>query len=102
MIPDKVKVAGIDYTVKQLPFVEIDGDRNYQGACRPRSCEIEVQDSLSDQRKEEIFIHELTHAIFFESELDSDEEGHTEEVVKRISRVLYQVLKDNKLYFGES
>lgn len=100
-IPSSVRVAGIDYSVNIVPFVDIDGNRNYQGVCRANKCQIEIIDQLTEQRKEEVFVHELTHALFFESELNNDEEGHTEEVVKRISRVLYQVLKDNKLYFGE-
>lgn len=93
MIPDKVNVVGIDYQIKEVPFIEIDSNRNYQGACRYGETTIEILDSLSVSRKEQVFIHELTYAIFNEAGYDEQDE----DVINRIAIVLYQVLKDNNL-----
>ncbi|WP_273129975.1 hypothetical protein [Bacillus weihaiensis] len=96
MIPNKIKVAGIDYAVLLKNFIEINGDRNYQGSCSYVDSEIEVLDGLSEDKKEQTFIHELTHAIFHEAGFKEQDE----DMVNRVGIVLYQVLKDNKLYFG--
>ncbi|HGO9422667.1 TPA: ImmA/IrrE family metallo-endopeptidase [Bacillus cereus] len=82
-------MAGIRYKVKQAEQLILDGEP-LQGICRFDKTNIEVLKHLSDDRKREVLIHELTHAIFNESELMQDEE-----VVTYLARVLYQVLKDN-------
>lgn len=97
MIPNKVKVAGIEYVVEFPEFVEIDGSRNYQGSASFRQDKIKVLNSLSKQRQEQVFVHELVHAIFNEAGYEEDDE----DMVNRLGIVLYQVLKDNKIYFGE-
>jgi len=96
-IPSSIRVAGIDYDVIEKDFVEIDGNRNYQGSCCYTKAKIELLNSLSKDRKEQVLIHELVHAIFNEAGFDNQEE----DVVNRLSIVLYQVLKDNNLYFGD-
>ncbi|RYI25211.1 hypothetical protein EVU96_24795 [Bacillus infantis] len=95
-MPEFVKVAGIDYVVEFEDYIEIDGSRNYQGVCRFRDAKIGILDSLSSTRQEQIFCHELTHAILNECGFDEQDE----DMVNRFSIVLYQVLKDNKLHFG--
>jgi hypothetical protein len=98
LLPQNVKVGGLKYKIVEKSFVEIGHSRNYDGACDYGNTTIEILDSLSDSKKEEVFIHELTHAIF-ENAGYSD---HDEEMVDRLSKVLYQVLKDNHIYFGVS
>ncbi len=95
MIPNKVKVAGIEYKVNEKPFIEINGSRNYQGACFYPNTEIEILSDISQERKEQVFVHELTHAIFNEAGFDEQDE----DMVNRLGIVLHQVLKDNQLTF---
>jgi hypothetical protein len=95
MIPKKVNVAGVHYSVKEKTFIEIAHNKNYLGLCSYNDTEIQVLDSLSNERKKEVFVHELTHAIFNEAEFDEQDE----EVISRVGRVLYQVLKDNDFGF---
>lgn len=97
MIPNKVKVAGIEYTVAEKDVVEIGENKNYQGACRFVTSEIEILNSLSESRKEQVFVHELVHAILNEAGYDE----HDEDMVNRVGIVLHQVIKDNYLYFGD-
>ncbi|WP_257008447.1 hypothetical protein [Shouchella clausii] len=92
-IPEKIKVAGVVYDVIKRPFIEIDSNRNYQGACTYQDTEISILDDLSDERKEDVFFHELTHAIFYEAGYEEADE----EMVNRIGKVLHQVFKDNDL-----
>lgn len=88
---DKIKVGGVEYKIKQKQFVEIDEDRNYQGCCDYRRTEIQVLDSLSNERKEDVMWHELTHAIFYEAGFEDQDE----DMVNRVAKVMAQVVKDN-------
>ncbi|MDF2790813.1 MAG: hypothetical protein K0S80_3914 [Neobacillus sp.] len=96
MIPSKVRVSGIEYSVEHKDLIEINGNRNYQGACRYDESKIEIMNGLSETKKEQVFTHELVHAIFNEAGFDEQEE----DTVNRLGIVLHQVLKDNKIYFG--
>ena len=91
MLPDKVKVAGIEYTVEQVSFVEIDGSRNYNGVCWYDQTKIELIDDISAERKKEVFVHEMLHAIFNEAGYDEQDE----DMIVRVGKVLHQVLRDN-------
>lgn len=97
MIPNNVIVSGINYTVIEKPFVEINGSRNYQGGCFYTDCKIELSSDLPKTRKEQVFCHELVHAIFNEAGFDDQ----NEDMINRLGIVLYQVLKDNKLHFED-
>jgi len=48
---------------------------------------------LSESRKEQTFVHELTHAIFYEAGVEEQDE----DMINRVSLVLHQVLKDRHL-----
>jgi Zn-dependent peptidase ImmA (M78 family) len=96
-IPQSVKVAGINYTVEETEYVEIHHDKNYSGSCDYVKAEIKILKDMDIQRKEETFIHELTHAIFHEAGYNE----HEEEMVNKVSKVLYQVLKDNNIGEGK-
>ena len=56
---------------------------------------IDIEPSMSESKKEQVFVHELVHAIFNEAGYDEQDE----EMVNRLSIVLYQVLKQNDLKF---
>lgn len=84
-----VKVAGINYSVENIK--DLMADHNVYGQVTYHNNKITMDDSLASQRQESVFIHELFHAILFEAGYDD----HDEEMVRRISNVLYQVLKDN-------
>ncbi|MCT7670051.1 MAG: hypothetical protein N4R98_03180 [Lactobacillus iners] len=50
---------------------------------------------MSEERKQQTLIHELTHAVFSETGFTEQDE----ETVTRLSSVLYQVLKQNPHIF---
>ena len=76
-IPKKLKVGGVDYSVKQ---VEHCGTNDDFGLWRPQGIiEIATQAGgyeVSESQKKQTFLHELTHAILFtmgKDELNEDE-----------------------------
>lgn len=88
-----IKVGGVGYKVNQVPFIEINGDRNYLGSCDFENQLIQVTSGLESGRKGQILTHELVHAIFNEAGFSE----HDEDMVNRLGIVLYQVIKDNDL-----
>ncbi|MGM0973398.1 MAG: ImmA/IrrE family metallo-endopeptidase [Bacillota bacterium] len=94
MIPDKVKVAGIEYQVKEIEDMEEQFD--HLGQILYTRGLIKLDKSLSQDRKEQVFIHELLHGCFYEAGFEEQDE----DMINRVGIVLYQVLKDNQLYFG--
>lgn len=98
MFPNKIQVGGIGYAVQTVPFVEIDQNRNYQGACRPRLAVIEVLNDLAEDRQKQVLAHELIHAMMFEAGIND----HDEDMVERLGIVFHQVLKDNDFTFMRS
>jgi len=50
---------------------------------------------MSESKKEQVFVHELVHAMWNEAGYNEQDD----EMVNRLSIVLYQVLKHNDLKF---
>lgn len=87
-----VRVGGMDYRIIiQEYFKSSDDDRNLWGLCDYEQQLIYIRESLSNQKKKQVLVHELTHAILHEAGYKEQDE----ELVERFSLVLHQVLKDN-------
>ena len=93
MLPERVKVAGIAYDVIETEHME--RDFNNLGQILYNRGIIKVDSDLAQDRKEQVFVHELLHACFYEAGIEEQDE----DVINRVSIVLYQLLKDNKLHF---
>ena len=94
-LPKEVLVAGTVYNVESKPYVEFNDNANALGCCTYDKATIEVKSEMSEERVEEVFVHELMHAIMYEAGYDE----HDEDLVNRSAKVLYQVLKDNSFNF---
>lgn len=96
-IPKTVKILGLNWKV--IESKAIAEHNNLFGATHNRREIIYIDPDTSDQRKEETFIHEITHALFSNMGLSERfrKENLEEEIVTTISSGLYQVLKDNNL-----
>lgn len=94
MIPNKVKVAGIDYEVREVE--ELDFDPMHLGDCIYQQSLIRIKQGMSKDKKEQTFVHELLHACFHEAGFDEQDE----DTINRVAIVLHQVLKENRLFFG--
>ncbi|MCK1248878.1 phage protein [Streptococcus pseudoporcinus] len=89
---NEIQVAGMIYIVKvQEHFKAYDDDRNLWGYCDYEQQIIYIRESLSKQKKRQVLIHELTHAILNEAGYKEQDE----ELVNRFSIVLHQVLMEN-------
>lgn len=91
MIPAKVKVAGIEYEVIEVNKME--EQFNQLGQILYTKGLIKLDKELAPDRKEQVFVHELLHACFYEAGFEEQDE----DMVNRLGIVLYQVLKDNHL-----
>lgn len=92
---DKVNVAGIDYNVELHEYDEESNGNNTMGRCDHLKAVIKLNQNMSEQVINQTFIHELTHAIYWQAGFGDEQSGTEEDVVNRMSIVLYQVLKDN-------
>lgn len=93
-IPDKVKVGGYWYEIRKgYQFTEqadLLGQADHDGLVIRLSDKDATGRDMPEQKKEEVFIHEILHcidAVYNSAKLD-------EEIVERIAEGLYQVLKD--------
>ena len=76
-IPNKLKIGGVDYSIKHVEHCGMNDDF---GLWRPEGI-IEIANQaggyeVSDSKKRQTFLHELTHAILFamgKEELNDDE-----------------------------
>ena len=76
-IPNKLKIGGVDYSIKHVEHCGMNDDF---GLWRPQGI-IEIANQaggyeVSESKKMQTFLHELTHAILFtmnKSELNDDE-----------------------------
>lgn len=91
---ERVKIGGITYDIHYVE--EIPNRDAYVGYCDSERSVIYVQiKGTSEQRQKQTLIHEITHAILYESGYNN----HEEEMANRVGIVLYQVLKDNNFSF---
>ncbi|MFB1100896.1 ImmA/IrrE family metallo-endopeptidase [Terribacillus sp. JSM ZJ617] len=89
MIPTNVIIGGMNYTVKEVE--DLTADNDIYGQVTYHNNKISIDEYMADERKEAVFVHEMFHAVMFEAGYDEQDE----EMVRRVSNVLYQVLKDN-------
>ncbi|WP_394404837.1 ImmA/IrrE family metallo-endopeptidase [Streptococcus sp. 20-1249] len=89
---DEIKVCGMTYAVEVKEYFKAhDDERNLWGYCDYEQQKIYIRESLSEQKKKQVLIHELTHAILHEAGYKEQDE----EFVNRFSIVLHQVITDN-------
>jgi Zn-dependent peptidase ImmA (M78 family) len=92
---NSVKIAGVKYQVKfREKMLE---DFGTLGLCDYNNTIIYLDPTLSPERMQQVFIHELVHGILFEAGFDDQDE----DFVNRVGIVLHQVLKDNQLFVEE-
>ena len=76
-IPNKLKIGGVDYSIKHVEHCGMNDDF---GLWRPQGIIENANQAggyeVSDSKKRQTFLHELTHAILFamgKEELNDDE-----------------------------
>ena len=88
-IPKTLKIGNVTYTVGNLQTDN--AKRMGSSHCQEQS--IKIKDSLSKDKKEETFIHEIVHQIL--DIADFEQESDDEKLVTCIANGVYQVFKEN-------
>jgi hypothetical protein len=84
MIPERIKVQGIWWTIRFTNDISNSGETDYD------TQEIMIRDTLSPEMKEAVFLHEIFHTI--NTTIDHP-------FADSLALQLYQVLKDNHIAF---
>ncbi|HGN7070406.1 TPA: hypothetical protein ACKW4L_000605 [Staphylococcus aureus] len=87
----EINVCGVKYKIVQLE--DVDNNPSCLGLCIYKDSLIQLKRGLSFERKKKILIHELLHAMMYESGY----EEHDEELVNNLSIVINQVISQNDI-----
>lgn len=96
--PKSLNVGGLSFEIKQSKEVSREG--HSYGSTHLYTQHIFLDPELSQQKKEQTFIHEILHAIWNQYGLARNEkftEKDEELIVDSLANGLYQVLKENGL-----
>jgi len=98
VIPDKIKVGGMVYSVQLTDETLLIDNRACKGLIEYDSQVIKINTTMHGiQSQEQTFCHELIHAMVRERNIDWGE--NNEEYTEELAKVMYQVLKDNNIDF---
>jgi len=97
-IPEKIKIGGFIWEV--IESDDIANESATFGSTHFHHQKIFLEAGENQQKKEQCLLHEIMHAIFWqtglEKRLDNKEVNITEEeFITAVSNGLYQVIKDN-------
>lgn len=91
-LPEKIKICGVVFKVVQVPVVSKDEPR--KGEINYLSCVIKIDESMPDDLKRQVLMHEIFHAV---CDLTGNYDiGENENAVQGISTAIYCVLSENK------
>lgn len=85
----RIKVAGTHYEIIREKGLMAEDD--VYGNVKYVTAKIRLDSELPPERMQQVLIHELLHAVFYEAGFRE----HEEDVVNRVANVLHQVLADN-------
>ncbi len=92
----EIKIMGIPFKIVEKAVVCKGDDGFTRGVINFNNDTIEIDEELSPERKKQVLIHEIIHAIF---DLIGDEDlTKDERTVQSLSSALYCVIKENDLF----
>ncbi|PGC80277.1 ImmA/IrrE family metallo-endopeptidase [Bacillus toyonensis] len=89
-----VKIGGVSYGLEEVEGLA--KEHQVLGHILYDDLKIKLDASMPQDRKEETLIHEITHGIFYEAGYEEQDE----DMINRVGKVLYQVIKDNPNLLG--
>lgn len=95
-VPNKIRVAGFDYTVEFVESLPHQGNLGLTDFVEQKIVLAERVNgqNISEENIELTFIHELLHAIWDKYMPMEDDTDEQERIVRALSTGLYQVIKD--------
>lgn len=87
-----VNIAEIPYHIREIKGLAT--QHNLLGQVIYQEQIIKLDAYLPKEKKQQVAIHEILHAIYNEAGIDEQDE----DTINRVAIVLYQVLKTNDLY----
>ncbi len=99
-LPATLKINGFDWTVKESDAVAKEG--SVFGSCHHSTQTIYIDPSSTDQKKKQCLLHEIMHAVAWQSGLKNriEDSKLEEQVITALSFGVYQVLADNGMLTG--
>jgi hypothetical protein len=92
MLPEKVNIFGIEYTVRQDKDEYLDAS-SALGEIFYSTQEIYIKNTMSEERKVKILVHEICHGIMFEA--GAIGEAGDEKIVGFMGICLHHFIKNN-------
>ncbi|MCM3789440.1 ImmA/IrrE family metallo-endopeptidase [Domibacillus indicus] len=89
---ENVKVGSINYDVQKVE--NMNEDFSLLGQIHYHKGIIQLDETMSEDRKNQVLTHEVLHGVFYEAGFDEQEE----DMIRRVGAVLHQVLKENDFY----
>lgn len=94
IMPRKVRIDTVDYSVEQIPKLIVDG-RGVDGCITYSKHLIEIEPEIQDEQgMVQTMWHEILHGIMHERAL-SFKDTSEETLIDELSKGIYQVVKDN-------
>jgi hypothetical protein len=101
LLPATIKVGGFQWTIEESKDVTHEG--SVFGTTHHHTQKLIIEPDISVQKKNQTILHEMMHAIWWQSGLDrmfgdlkTDRENE-ERIIHALSMGLYQVLTDNNI-----
>ena len=90
-----VKIGGTIYEIKNNPYSFDDDKTTVMGDIDQVAAKIKINldHHIAKVRKQQSLIHEILHGMLFEAGYEEIDE----QLIKRLSMVMYQVVKENDL-----
>ena len=82
----ELNIGGHDYKIIELPLKHEDGSKELYGRHLVKENVILINKDIAESRKKETLIHEVLHAIFYNTGLE-----HDERQIEAISNGLFQL-----------
>ena len=89
IIPTQFSLGGFTWKVVRRKRL-----KGKYGDCNLAKREIQILDTIDDELKEQTFLHELTHAIYFAMGVNQDD--HNEQHIDAFAMYLHQYMKTAK------
>lgn len=92
-LPKKIKIGHLDYTV-EIVSKELADLKGYYGEIKPDEQEIKLGENHTDQRRADILLHEVLHALFKYMGIQGGKDFE-ENVIQPLSGGICAVMRDN-------